>query len=100
MARSPSGYARARGVETRSKAVQARVQKQWLLGLGLQRATRSSSKYRIDVIGPGVTPNLAALVDDPGAWSPEDPAKVAYERQMKARQLELSRGDKFCPTQT
>ena len=27
-------------------------------------------------------------------------AKVAYERQMKARQLELSKGDRFCPTQT
>jgi hypothetical protein len=52
------------------------------------------------VIGPGVTPNLAAVVDDPGAWDPEDPAKVAYERQMKAGQLELSRGDRFCPTQT
>jgi hypothetical protein len=64
------------------------------------RPAGNGSKYRIDVIGPGVTPNLAVEVDDPGAWNPEDPAKVSYERQMKARQLELSRGDKFCPTQT
>jgi hypothetical protein len=64
------------------------------------RSVGNGSKYRIEVVGPGVTPNLAAVVDDPGAWNPEDPAKVSYERQMKARQLELSRGDKFCPTQT
>jgi hypothetical protein len=64
------------------------------------RPAGDGSKYRIDVLGPGVTPNLAVVVPDPGPWNPEDPAKVAYERQMKARQLELSRGDKFCPTQT
>ena len=64
------------------------------------RPAGNGSKYRIDVVGPGVTPNLAAVVDDPGAWNPEDPAKVSYERQMKARQLQLSEGDKFCPTQT
>ncbi len=64
------------------------------------RPAGNGSKYRIDVTGPGVTPNLGAIVDDPGAWDPEDPAKVSYERQMKARQLEPSRGDKFCPTQT
>jgi hypothetical protein len=64
------------------------------------RPAGNGSKYRIDVVGPGVTPNLAVVVADPGPWNPEDPAKVAYERQMKARQLELSRGDKFCPTQT
>ena len=64
------------------------------------RPAGNGSRYRIDVVGPGVTPNLAVVVADPGAWNPEDPAKVAFERQMKARQLELSRGDKFCPTQT
>ena len=56
--------------------------------------------YRIEVLGPGVTPNLDVRVDDPGAWNPNDPAKVAFEAQMKARQLQLSQGDKFCPTQT
>jgi hypothetical protein len=47
-----------------------------------------------------VTPNLVATVDDPGAWDPNDQAKVAYESKMKALQLELSQGDKFCPSQT
>ena len=56
--------------------------------------------YQIEVQGPGVTPNLVASVRDPGAWDPNDPAKVSFEQQMKARQLELSQGDKFCPTQT
>lgn len=56
--------------------------------------------YRIEVTGPGVTPNLDVQVADPGAWSPSDPNKVSFENAMKARQLELSRGDKFCPTQT
>jgi hypothetical protein len=64
------------------------------------RPAGNGSKYRIDVVGPGVTPNLAVVVPDPGPWNAEDPAKAAYERQLKARQLELSRGDKFCPTQT
>ena len=56
--------------------------------------------YRIEVLGPGVTPNLDVQVQDPGAYDPGDPAKVAFENQMKALQLQLSQGDKFCPTQT
>jgi hypothetical protein len=64
------------------------------------RPAGDGSQYQIEVTGPGVTPNLSVVVDDPGAWNPNDPAKVAYEQQQKARQLELSRGDKFCPTQT
>jgi hypothetical protein len=56
--------------------------------------------YRIEVVGPGVTPNLDVQVDDPGAWNPSDPSKTSFESQMRARQLDLSRGDRFCPTQT
>jgi hypothetical protein len=55
--------------------------------------------YRIEVTGPGVTPNLDVQVTDPGAWNPNDSSKVSFENQMKALQLELSRGDRFCPTQ-
>jgi hypothetical protein len=55
--------------------------------------------YRIEVIGPGVTPNLDLEVADPGAWNANDPAKVQLEARLKARQLELSRGDRFCPSQ-
>ena len=56
--------------------------------------------YRIEVTGPGVTPNLDVQVADPGSWNASDPERVSFENQMKALQLELSRGDKFCPTQT
>jgi hypothetical protein len=64
------------------------------------RPAGNGTKYRIEVQGPGVTPNLAAVVRDPGVWDPNDAAKVAFEREMKARQLVLSAGDSFCPTQT
>jgi hypothetical protein len=64
------------------------------------RPAGNGSKYRINVVGPGVTPNLAAVVQDPGAWDTSDQAKMAFEREMKSRQLQLSTGDKFCPTQT
>jgi hypothetical protein len=64
------------------------------------RPAGHGSAYRIEVQGPGVTPNLAVVVPDPGRWNPGDPAKVAFQERMKARQLELSQGDKFCPTQT
>jgi hypothetical protein len=64
------------------------------------RPAGKGSRYRIEVVGPGVTPNLAVEVADPGAWNPDDPAKAAYEETMRALQLELSKGDRFCPTQT
>jgi hypothetical protein len=64
------------------------------------RPAGNGSAYRIEVLGPGVTPNLDVKVDDPGAWDPSDAAKVTYEGTMKARQLELSKGDAYCPTQT
>src|SRR4051812_13222170 len=64
------------------------------------RPAGNGKAYKIEVLGPGVTPNLVATVDDPGAWDPNDEKKVAYENKMKALQLELSQGDKFCPSQT
>jgi hypothetical protein len=64
------------------------------------RPAGEGSAYRIEVQGPGVTPNLAVVVPDPGRWNPGDPAKVALEERLKARQLELSQRDRFCPTQT
>src|SRR5438067_12847287 len=60
------------------------------------RPAGNGAAYKIEVQGPGVTPNLALVVPDPGRWNPGDAAKVACEQRMKARQLELSQGDKFC----
>jgi hypothetical protein len=56
--------------------------------------------YRINVQGPGVTPNIAVTVDDPGSWDPHNAAKMRFQSEMRALQLHLSEGDKFCPTQT
>jgi hypothetical protein len=64
------------------------------------RPAGNGRAYRIEVVGPGVTPNLDVSVPDPGVWNPNDPAKVQFENAMKARQLELAQGDRFCPTQT
>ena len=64
------------------------------------RPAGNGAKYRIEVLGPGVTPNLSVVVPDPGSWDTGDSTKMAYEREMKARQLQLSQGDKFCPGQT
>jgi hypothetical protein len=64
------------------------------------RPAGNGAAYRVEVLGPGVTPNLDVKVDDPGAWNPDDPKKVAYENEMKSRQLELARGDAFCSSQT
>jgi hypothetical protein len=65
-----------------------------------RRPAGDGRAYRISVQGPGVTPNLVATVEDPGPWNPGDAAKARYEQETKARQLQLSQGDKFCPTQT
>jgi len=64
------------------------------------RPAGNGRAYRIEVLGPGVTPNLDVEVDDPGTWDPNDASKVSYEAQMKARQLALAQGDAFCPAQT
>jgi len=64
------------------------------------RPAGNGSAYRIEVVGPGVTPNLDVRIDDPGNWDANDPAKVSLENAGKARQLELSRGDSFCGSQT
>jgi hypothetical protein len=63
------------------------------------RPPGKGSRYRIEVLGPGVTPNLVAEVDDPGEYDPNDAKKAAYERQMNQLLLKLAAGDKYCPTQ-
>jgi hypothetical protein len=65
-----------------------------------RRPEGHGTKYRIWVLGPGVTPNILGTVDDPGAWNPNDQAKMRFQASMRQRQLELAQGDKFCPTQT
>jgi hypothetical protein len=64
------------------------------------RPAGNGAAYRIEVVGPGVTPNLDVRIGDPGNWDAGDPAKVSLENAGKARQLELSRGDRYCGSQT
>jgi hypothetical protein len=63
------------------------------------RPAGNGRAYRIEVVGPGVTPNLVAELQDPGEYDPSDSKKVAYEREMNARLLQLAQGDRYCPTQ-
>ena len=64
------------------------------------RPAGDGSAYRLNIVGPGVTPNLVGTVRDPGRWDPNDQAKMRFQSEMKALQLRLSQGDNFCPTQT
>jgi hypothetical protein len=64
------------------------------------RPAGDGNAYRLNILGPGVTPNLLGTVRDPGRWDPSDQAKMQFESEMKALQLRLSQGDRFCPTQT
>jgi hypothetical protein len=64
------------------------------------RPAGDGSAYRLNIVGPGVTPNLVGAVRDPGRWDPNDQTKMRFQSEMKALQLQLSQGDKFCPTQT
>jgi hypothetical protein len=56
-------------------------------------------RYRISVVGPGVTPDVVAEVRDPGAWDPRDADKVAWQHRQLRLFDQVTAGDKFCPTQ-
>jgi hypothetical protein len=48
------------------------------------------AEYRTTVIGPGVTPDVAATVPDPGPYDPERDAAA------NAEQAQMAPGDKQC----
>jgi hypothetical protein len=56
-------------------------------------------RYRISVVGPGVTPDVVAEVPDPGRWDPGDRTKVDWEREQLRLFDAITAGDKFCATQ-
>jgi hypothetical protein len=56
-------------------------------------------RYRISVVGPGVTPDVVADARDPGAWDPHDAGKVAWQRAQLRLFDRITSGDRFCPTQ-
>lgn len=63
------------------------------------RPAGNGTRYRISVVGPGVTPDVVAEVADPGPWSASDPAKVAWEKTQLRLFDQVTAGDRFCATQ-
>jgi hypothetical protein len=63
------------------------------------RPAGNGDRYRISVVGPGVTPDVVAETADPGSWDSQDAAKVAFEKGQLRLFDELTAGDKFCSTQ-
>jgi hypothetical protein len=63
------------------------------------RPVGHGDRYRISVVGPGVTPDVVAETADPGTWDPKDRAKVAWEKQQLRLFDEVTAGDAFCATQ-
>jgi len=57
------------------------------------RPAGNGTRYRISVVGPGVTPDVVAEVADPGRYDP------AVERRLDAVFMKITAGDRFCPTQ-
>jgi hypothetical protein len=63
------------------------------------RPAGDGDRYRISVVGPGVTPDVTAETPDPGAWDPHDREKVSFEKQQLSLFDEITAGDRFCATQ-
>lgn len=57
------------------------------------RPAGNGTRYRISVVGPGVTPDVVAEAADPGPYDP------AAERQRDALFSRVTAGDRFCATQ-
>lgn len=57
------------------------------------RPAGHGTRYRISVVGPGVTPDVVAEARDLGAYNPE------VERQQDALFMQVIGGDKYCSTQ-
>jgi hypothetical protein len=56
-------------------------------------------RYRISVVGPGVTPDVTAEADGLPDFDVRNPDLVALERKMTVLFDEVIAGDKFCATQ-
>ena len=63
------------------------------------RPAGDGDRYRISVVGPGVTPDVIAETPDPGVWDKRDAAKVEWERRRLKLFDDVTAGDRFCATQ-
>jgi hypothetical protein len=63
------------------------------------RPAGTGDRYRISVVGPGVTPDVVAETADPGDWNPSDHVKVAWEQGRLRLFDQVTGGDPFCAGQ-
>ena len=63
------------------------------------RPAGTGSRYRVSVIGPGVTPDVEAEVAGLGQYDPTDQSEVQLQRDRLQLFDQVTAGDKFCPTQ-
>jgi hypothetical protein len=60
------------------------------------RGPGTGEKYRLTVIGPGVTPDVSIVLSGLHDYEPNNPADVAYEQQQNALQDSIVGTDKQC----
>jgi hypothetical protein len=60
------------------------------------RGPGNGSKYRLTVIGPGVTPDVSVTIAGLHDYDRNDPGDVAYERQQNALLETIAAGDRKC----
>jgi hypothetical protein len=58
-----------------------------------ERPAGNGARYRISVVGPGVTPDVTAEANDLGPYDP------VVEREQDALFMRVIAGDKFCSSQ-
>jgi hypothetical protein len=63
---------------------------------GKLRGPGNGAKYRLTVVGPGVTPDVSVVVPGLHDFNPNDPADVAYEKQQNAVLDSIVGVDRLC----
>ena len=63
------------------------------------RPAGHGERYRITVIGPGVTPDVTWEGHGLHDFRPGNPDDAGYETRMNALLAQVTAGDRFCPTQ-
>lgn len=56
----------------------------------------AGKRYRVTVVGPGVTPDVVWAGDSLGPWNPADPAAVQHEQEMNGLLVSLGDRDPRC----
>lgn len=63
------------------------------------RPAGDGTRYRISVVGPGVTPDLMAETAGVGNYDSNNPSDVEFEQRQLRLFDQVTAGDKFCATQ-